>query len=212
MLRRLLAEVQRALRTSDPASRANFLAGVIQPYAGWALRWAIEDCRARGLYWTTIAALVQRPYPTILRQLRAGGPVYAHQPAHSQRTRNFDGQTPLRRAAFSLNQRVAELVMGGDPRSVTAAHLFDPVQRLSAAQGNIDDPDPGPILEATHEVLEAARVIVGKVRSRDAMSRWERAVWDVLDELEACYERDNREIETAYQVMTKAGMLPHASA
>lgn len=205
MLMRLREEVDRALSTQDPASRADFLAGVIQPYAGWALRWAIEDCRARGLSWVTIAQIVGKPYQTIVRQLQAGGPVYAHQPAHSVATRNFDAQTPLRRAATELAQRMAALAMR-DPETVTNLYLRDRVVRLSEAQGNVKDPQP--MLKATQVVLATKRDIAGKVPAREAMSEWERAVWVVLDEFDACYQRDKREIEAAFTVMSQAGMLP----
>ena len=45
MLRNIIDEARRAL-AQDPAGRADIISGQIQPYAGWALRWAIEDCRA----------------------------------------------------------------------------------------------------------------------------------------------------------------------
>jgi hypothetical protein len=102
MLNRLVAEAQRALDALDPAIRADIIAQYVQPYAGWALRWAVEDCRARGMPWTGIAQVLDRPYTTVMRQVQAGGPVYVHQPAHSHGTRNFDAQTPLRRAATGL--------------------------------------------------------------------------------------------------------------
>jgi hypothetical protein len=208
MLHRLMAEAQRALNALDPASRARIIAQFIQPYSGWALRWAIEDCRAHGMAWTTIADMVDRPYSTVLRQMRAGGPVYAHQPAHSAHTRNFDAQTPLRRAATELAQRMAALVTAY-PGSTTSIHLRDRVAQLSTAQGVIDD--PGPLLEATKVVVAAANGIEGQLPSREAMPTEERAVWNILEELDICYQRDHREIETAHQVMSRAGMLPRVS-
>jgi hypothetical protein len=204
MLNHLLNEVERTLRIQDPAGRADVLAGVIQPYAGWALRWAIEDCRARGMSWASIAAIVGKPQQTIVRQLQAGGPVYAHQPAHSAGTRNFDAQTPLRRAATELAQRMAGLAMR-DPDSVTNFYLRQRVLRLSDAQVEVKSPKP--LLEATQIVVATKQEIAGQVPPREAMSEWERGVWEVLDELEACYRRDKREIETAYKVMNDAGML-----
>jgi hypothetical protein len=205
MLRHVLEETKRALATQDAIGRVDMLAGVIQPYAGWALRWAIEDARAQGHTWATIAGIVGRPYPTILRQLQAGGPIYARHPAQSPTSGNFDAQTPLRRAATELAQRMAALAMR-DPNTVTNIHLRDRILRLSDTQGVINDPVP--LLEATRVVLAGANGIRGRVPSRDAMSEWERGVWDVLDELGACYQRDKREIETAHQVMADAGMLP----
>jgi len=205
MLRHLLDEVQRALRMQDPAGRADVLASVIQPYAGWALRWAIEDCRARGMSWASISAIVGRPHPTIVRQLQAGGPIYVHQAAHSAGTRNFDAQTPLRRAATDLAQRMAGLAMR-DPDSVTNIYLREPVLKLSDAQAKVKD--PALLLDATEVVVDAKNAIAGQVPVRDAMSEWERSVWEVLDELEACCRRDRREIEIAHDVMSSAGMIP----
>lgn len=205
MLKHLLDEVQRALSTQDAASRADMLAGVIQPYAGWALRWAIEDCRARGMSWANIATIVGKPYPTIVRQLQAGGPVYAHQASHSAGTRNFDAQTPLRRAATELAQRMAGLAMR-DPDTLTNIELREPVLRLSDAQGTVKN--PAPLLDATEIIVKAKNAISGKVSARDAMSKWERDVWEVLDELVACYRRDRQEIEIAHEVMSEAGMVP----
>lgn len=209
MLHRLIAEAQRALNALDPGSRADIIAQFVQPYGGWALRWAIEDCRAHGMSWTTIADILDRPYSTVLRQMRAGGPVYAHQPAHSQNTRNFDAQTPMRRAATELAQRMAALVLSY-PDSVTSFHLRDRVDRLSTAQGVIDN--PAPLLEATKVVLAAANGIKGQLPPGQAMPTEERAVWNILEELDICYRRDHTEIETAHRVMSRAGMLPSVSA
>jgi hypothetical protein len=209
MLHRVMAEAQRALNALDPASRADIIARFVQPYGGWALRWAIEDCRAHGMAWTTIAGILDRPYSTVLRQMRAGGPVYAHQPAHSQYTRNFDAQTPLRRAATELAQRMAALVMSC-PASVTSFYLRDRVDRLSTAQGIIDNPEP--LLEATKVVLAAANGIKGQLPPGEAMPAEERAVWNILEELDICYQRDHLEIETAHRVMSQAGILPNVTA
>jgi hypothetical protein len=205
MLRHLLEEVQRALSIQDSAGRADVLATVIQPYAGWALRWAIEDCRLRGMSWASIAAIVGKPYQTIARQMQAGGPVYAHQAAHSDATRNFDGQNPLRRAATELAQRMAALAMR-DHETLTNICLREPVLRLSDAQGEVKDPTP--LLDATRVIVDAKAAIVGKIPAREKMSRYERDVWETLDELEACYRRDRREIELAHEVMSSADMIP----
>jgi hypothetical protein len=204
MLKRVLAEAQRALDAGDPANRADIIAKLVQPYAGWALRWAIEDCRERGMPWTAIASILERPYSTILRQMQAGGPVYAHQPAHSQGTRNFDAQTPLRRAATELAHRMTALAMTY-PASVTSIRLSDRTDRLSTALGVINDPEP--LLEATRVVLAAANGLDGKLPPRDAMQPEELAVWTILEELAICYRRDRPEIEAAHRVMSHAGML-----
>src|SRR5579859_1631666 len=207
MLRHLLEETQRALSMQDAIGRVDVLVGQIQPYAGWALRWAIQDARAQGHAWATIASIVGRPYPTIQRQLQAGGPIYAHHTAQSKNSGNFDAQTPLRRAATELAQRMAALAVR-DPATVTNIHLRERVVRLSDAQSIIDD--PAPLLEATRVVLAGANGIASQVPNRDDMSEWERGVWAMLDELSACYQRDRSEIEIAHEVMSNAGMLPNA--
>jgi hypothetical protein len=205
ILTRLLAETQRALDALDAASRADIIARYVQPYSGWALRWAIEDCRAHGMPWTEIAQILDRPYSTVLRQMQAGGPVYAHQPAHSQSTRNFDGQTPLRRGATELAHRMMGLAMSR-PDSILTIHLRDRVDRLSTAQTVIDDPEP--LLEATRVVLAAMNGIKDKVQPTAELASEELAVWTILEELDLIYRRDRREIEAAQRVLSQAGMLP----
>lgn len=201
MLRHIFAEVQRAIQIKDPLGRAAVIAEQIQPYSGWALRWAIEECRLAGIPWTVISAAVHRPYPTLLRQLDAGGPVYVVRPAHSH-TGNFDGQTPLRRAAFALANRFADLMMTA-PGTVTGVRLADAVRDLSVAQGMMDNPlliDPAPLLDATGLLLTVADAIAPDQVSRRPQ---ERAVWEALAELRACYSRDRGEIEAAHQVLTE---------
>ena len=43
MLQHIIGVAKRALSIQDPAARADIISGVLQPYTGWALRWAIED-------------------------------------------------------------------------------------------------------------------------------------------------------------------------
>ena len=204
MLRHLRDEADRALSMQDPSGRADVLATVIQPYAGWALRWAIEDCRTRGMSWASIAAIVGKPYQTIARQIQAGGPVYVHQGAHSDAARNFDGQNPLRRAATELAQRMAGLALR-DPGSVTNFYLRERVLKLSDAQGEVND--PAPLLTATAVVLAGKQGIAAKVPPPDEISKSERDVWETLDELEACYRRDKGAIETEFRVRCDAEMM-----
>jgi hypothetical protein len=87
MLNRLVAKTQQALDAVDPATRASIIAQYIQPYARWALRWAIEDCRAGGMSWTRIAQVVDQPYTTVRRQMQEGGRNVA---------RRAQGRLPLR--------------------------------------------------------------------------------------------------------------------
>jgi hypothetical protein len=159
--------------------------------------------------WTEIARVLDRPYTTVMRQVHAGGTVYVHQPAHSRGTRNFDAQTPLRRAATELGHRMTGLAMT-DPASFTAIHLRDRVARLNTAQGLIDDPEP--LLEATRVVLAGMNQIrQAPVPPPGGMPPAEKAVWTILEELELIYRRDQPEIEMAHRLMSDAGMLPKVS-
>ena len=79
--------------------------------------------------------------------------VYVHQAAHSDGTRNFDAQSPQRRAATDLAQRMAGLAMR-DPDSVTNFYLRECVHKLIDAQGEVGN--PGPLLGAV-KVVSAAR-------------------------------------------------------
>jgi hypothetical protein len=200
MLRRLIDEAQRALRTQDPAGRADIISSSIQPYAGWALRWAIDDCRRGGMAWQTIAGLLNRSYPSLLRQFEAGGPVYTARAAHSAGTRNYDGQTPLRRAATALAQQMAGLGMHR-PDSVTWTHLHEPVDQLASAQCITDDPEP--LLRAAQTVLGIADRVRLTAEAQPSISKAERAIWPIIDELKACYERDRPQIEAAHQALSR---------
>jgi hypothetical protein len=69
--------------------------------------------------------------------------------------------------------------------------------------------NPGPLLDTTEGVVEAKNAITGIVPARQAMSEYERSVWEVLDELEACYQRDKDGIKLAHEIV--AGVTPGAS-
>jgi hypothetical protein len=203
MLQHIIHVAKSAMQVQDPAERARFISQTLQPYAGWALRWAVEDCRDRGMSWQAIAGLLDRSYPALLRQYEAGGPMYTVTPAQSPNSGNFDGQTPLRRAATSLGQQMAGLGMTR-PDSMTYAHLYGFVDKLTTAQCDIDDPKP--LLRATYELLGMANRIRPTATS-GPMSKLERETWATIDQLRACYERDRTEIETAHQVLSTVGEL-----
>ncbi len=93
-----------------------------------------------------------------------------------------------------------------DPDTTTCRYLRERVIHLSEAQRNIMN--PAPLLKATEVVLTGQAPHRGQVPARNVMSEWECAVWGILDELDACYQRDKPEIETAHKVMSDAGMLP----
>lgn len=204
MLRHLISEAERALSIQDPAGRADIISGQIQPYAGWALRWAIEDCRKTGMSWQAIAAMLGRSYPAILRQFEAGGPVFTARAAHSADTRNYDGQTPLRRAATALAQQMHGLGMRR-PDSFTYAHLHEVVDKLASAMTVIDD--PAPLLQATRDVLALADLLRPHAQPFK-FPEAEGEIWGTIGGLKACYERDRGQIEAAHQVQTAAAELP----
>ena len=203
MLQRLIDEAKRALSIQDPAGRAEVISSSLQPYTGWALRWAIEDCRNRGMTWQTIAGMLSRSYPALLRQYEAGGPIYTVSPAQSPSSGNFDGQTPLRRAAKKLGEQMAGL-WNVRRDGMTYTHLNEQVETLTNALGNTDD--PALMLRAAFEVTAMARQIRLSVTSQ-RMSKEERETWNTIDELIACYDRDHKEIEVADQVLSAVGEL-----
>jgi len=209
MLRRLVDEAQRALRIRDAIGRADVISGSIQPYAGWALRWAIEDCRAAGMSWEAIAGVLHRSYPSLLRQFEAGGPVYTVRAAHSSETRNFDAETPLRRAATALAQQMVGLGMH-QRDAMTWTHLHEPVDRLASAQCVTDDSTP--LLRATREVLGIADRLWPTVTAQTSMTKLERDTWRILTELRVCYKRASTETEAGRQVAElKRPLMPAPS-
>jgi hypothetical protein len=208
MLRNIIDEARRALATQDPIGRADIISGQIQPYAGWALRWAIEDCRTAGMTWQTIAGVLGRSYPAILRQFEAGGPVYTARAAQSAGTRNYDGQTPLRRAATALAQQMLGLGMQR-PDTFTYTHLHEVVDKLSSAQCVTDD--PGPLLQAARDVLALAELLKPHATAHPFTVKTEREIWDALAELKACYERDRGQIEAAHSIQATAAVQPEAN-
>ncbi len=88
--------------------------------------------------------------------MAAKGPVYLHRPAYSQASRNFDGQTPMRRAGIQLADRMAAL-WWTNPESVTHGRLWPAVRALSKGQGIA--PDPEPMLAGARTLLDAVDAI-----------------------------------------------------
>jgi hypothetical protein len=209
MLQNIIGEARRALAIQDPIGRADIISGQIQPYAGWALRWAIDDCRAGGMTWQAIAGALGRSYPALLRQFEAGGPVYTARAAQSADTRNYDGQTPLRRAATALAQQMRGLGMHR-PDVFTYAHLHEAVDKLATAQCVTDD--PGPLLQATRDVLALAELLRPHATAQPFKAEAEREIWDTLAELKACYERDRGRIEAGHSIQATAATLAEANA
>jgi hypothetical protein len=203
MLQHIIEEATRALKIQDPAGRADVISSQLQPYSGWALRWAVEDCRARGMTWQTIAGMLGRSYPALIRQYEAGGPIYTVTPAQSPTSGNFDAQTPLRRAATAVAQHMVGLGMTESGSPIYAA-LHELADRLATAQCTIDD--PADLLDAARELLAAA----DEIRSTVRLSKPERETWATVEHLRACYERDHAEIETAHEVLSAVAKLQAA--
>jgi hypothetical protein len=202
MLSRIIEEARTVL-TMDSADRVAAIGRILQPYTGWALRWAVEDCRNRGMSWQAIARLLDRSYPAILRQFDAGGPVYAVASAQSPTSGNFDGETPLRRAATRVGQLMAGLGLH-QPHSPIRAHLYEPVDTMTTAQTNAED--PAPLLEAVRGVVAMSDRLRATVEA-GPMTRPEKETWAALGELRACYDRDRPEIEAAHQVQSTVAEL-----
>jgi hypothetical protein len=206
MLKRVIAEALEALQAADGQDRAKIIANQLQVTTGWALRWAVEDLRNSGMSWQAISLLLQRPHQVLLRQMQVKGPLYLHRPAYSENSRNFDGQTPIRRAALQLADRMAGL-WWENPESATHRLLWPAVQALS--RGQAVAPDPGPMLAAARELIEIAdQTPASAVRLQAELSDAERSVWDAIDELRACYHRDQDEMTIAHHVLTEVALVP----
>jgi hypothetical protein len=82
--------------------------------------------------------------------------VYTARAAQSPGTRNYDGQTPLRRAATTLAKQMLGLGMHR-PDTFTCAHLHEAVDKLVTAQCVTED--PAPLLQAAGDVLALADVL-----------------------------------------------------
>src|ERR1022692_4233231 len=206
MLRRMIAEAQQALESDNPQARAKIIAEQLQGTAGWALRWAVDDLRYSGLSWQAISLLLQRPHQVLLRQMAARGPVYLHRPAYSQASRNFDGQTPMRRAGIQLADRMAALLWT-NPNSAVTGRLWPNVQALSKGQGIA--PDPEPMLAGVRALLDAVDAIPpGTIAPAAELTQAESDVWEAVDELRACYHRDQAEMKIAHHILTEVAPMP----
>lgn len=148
------------------------------------------------------AGLLGRSYPAILRQFEAGGSVYAVAPAQSPASGDFDGQTPLRRAATRVGQLMVGLGMH-QPQSVIF-NLREAVDAMTTAQTNTED--PALLLQAVRGVVALADRLQATVEA-SPMTRSERETWAALGELRACYDRDRQEIEIAHHVQAAVAEL-----
>ncbi|WP_327071934.1 hypothetical protein [Kitasatospora sp. NBC_01302] len=194
LLGRIAEEAQRAQELEDPLEQAKALALLIQPYAGWALREAVWDCRGNDMKWSVIAPEVGLSQAVLSRQVKANGPVVTITPYYGLDSRNADGQTPLRLAAFSLEKRVIALAMTTtDERSPLLARLYIPVlamgQAMAANQAE-------PLLKTVKEVLRQA----DGLDSAAAGTEQEQAVLDSVGELGTAFERYQGTIRVAAEL------------
>ncbi|WP_406192000.1 hypothetical protein OH807_41110 [Kitasatospora sp. NBC_01560] len=198
LLGRIAEEAQRAQALEDPLEQAKALALLIQPYAGWALREAVWDCRGKDMKWSVIAPEVGLSQAVLSRQVRANGPVVTITPYYGLDSRNADGRTPLRLAAFSLEKRVIALAMTTtDERSQLLARLYIPVlamgQAMAANQAE-------PLLKTVKEVLRQADGLAPSVAGTEE----EKAVLDAVGELGTALERYQGTIRVAEELKQAA--------
>lgn len=209
LLLHVAAQVERARSSADPVERAR-IAASLQWYSGWALRFAVDECRAAGLSWPAIGEKLGIRQTTVFDQHRAGGPVIIARPHRSPGGRNDvwttiwhrNGQTPLRQVATKLVHNA----MSQDPifqNTATARDLDRPIHAMGHAQTTTNSPEP--LLRAVEHLLQVAAEVAARLGYPEAAtSAQERAVWDTLAELAQVYERDKELIHVAAEV---AGIL-----
>lgn len=176
LLERIAAEAQRA-QDLDPLEQAHALAKLIQPYAGWALREAVIDCREDGMSWSALAPELGLSQAVLSRQVRANGPVVTIAAYYGMDSRNADGQTPLRAAAVRC-QRACEALTVTERSSELAQNLYIAVLAMAQALGANQ---AEPLLRTAGEVVR--RVAATGLQDQNA-SAAEREVLDAVAELE----------------------------
>jgi hypothetical protein len=196
LLGRIAEEAQRAQALEDPLEQAKVLALLIQPYTGWALRGAVDDCRGADMKWSVVAPEVGLSQAVLSRQVRANGPVVTITPYYGPSSRNADGQTPLRLAATSLVHRTMALAMqSSDERSPLLAGLYIAVMAMAQAQATNQ---AEPVLRTIREVLRQADEFGAAAAT--AGSEPERAVLGALDELRTAFRRDQATLRVATEL------------
>lgn len=176
LLERIAAEAQRA-QDLDPLEQACALAKLIQPYAGWALREAVIDCRSQGMSWSALAPEVGLSQAVLSRQARANGPVVTIAAYYGSDSRNADGQTPLRAAAVRCH-RACQALTTTEPSSVLARDLYIAVLAMTQALGANQSES---LLRTADEVVR--RLAATGLQLRDATAA-ERELLDAVAELE----------------------------
>jgi len=195
LLGRIAEEAQRARQLEDPLEQAKALALLVQPYAGWALREAVWDCRGRGMSWGAIGQEIGLSQAVLSRQARANGPVVTIAPYYGLDSRNADGQGPLRLAATSLVQRMTALAATlRDGHGVPVAKLYTAVMAMAHAQTTRK---AEPLLTTAKEVLRQADALTADSGTPESATEAERDVWSALDELRTAVQRDQSTIRIA---------------
>ncbi|GAA0699078.1 hypothetical protein GCM10010193_62430 [Kitasatospora atroaurantiaca] len=203
LLGRIAEEAQRAQLLEDPSEQAKALALLIQPYAGWALREAVGDCRGRGMSWASIGQEIGLSQAVLSRQARANGPVVTITPYYGLDSRNADGQGPLRLAATSLVHRMTGLALtASDERSPLLAKLYIAVMAMAQAQAALK---AEPLLHTVREVLRLADEFGTDPAGREAFTETERGVWSALEELKTAFQRDQGTIRGADELGNAVG-------
>jgi hypothetical protein len=196
MLHHLANEVKRALDANDPINRAQIIAGLIQPYSGWALRWAIRDAREAGTSWPSLGHALGQEQATLYRQYQGGGPVVTIRPYHTAGTRNDDGQTPVRQAATKLVQQIQPPTV--ELQNSPTAALYRPVQAMADA---MTTPEPEPLLRTVSHVLEVADKLASDHGYPAAATfPQEKAVWEACGTLRTIFANDRELIRAAAEV------------
>ena len=194
LLERIAAEAQRA-QGLDPLEQARALAKLIQPYAGWALREAVLDCREDGMSWSALAPEVGLSQAVLSRQVRANGPVVTIAAYYGADSRNAGGQTPLRAAAVRC-QRACEALTLAERSSALGQDLYIAVLAMAQALGANQ---ATPLLRTAGEVVRCVAAV--GLPYQDA-SAAEREVLDAVAELERGL-RYEPTIRTAAELSTR---------
>lgn len=153
------------------------LARLIQPYAGWALREAVLDCRENAMPWSALAPEVGLSPAVLSRQVRANGPVVAIAGYYGQDSRNAHGPTPLRAAAVRCH-RASGALTAAEPSSALARDLYIAVLAMTQALGA---GEAAALLRTADEVVR--RAAAAGVQRQDATAA-ERELLDAVAELE----------------------------
>ncbi|WP_414170889.1 hypothetical protein ACMATS_37815 (plasmid) [Streptoverticillium reticulum] len=199
MLEELLSEVQRALSATDPLTRAQILAQQVQPYAGWALRWAVADAQKNGASWPSIGLAVGQQHTTIYRQFQGGGPLVTVRPHHTSGTRNDDYQDALRQAAKRVT---GEAFPTQELQRSPLGQLYGPIQAMAETLRVVDSAEP--LLRQVDHLLGAVATLESAGYPSRDIGTQEKAVWAALVDLRTAYERDKPFIEAAEEVARMA--------